>query len=390
MMSELAECAETGEVSVEELSKLLNVDDLAMDATVVHQSDNIIANSKKRSLANDDESEAEAVTKKRRGRPAKPSTSVHHKPRSIAKGAVKGTVKMDSRTAVDASTQTESSHDQVIGWGDTQADDPDNTVNTALSSTIMSCIEALIMPVSSHVNLLQKEMDDMKTAVTQLTSAITAFTRSDINISSATASTSDVGSDNEQDTDFIPASTASRRAKRRSRRHDNDQRPPNDHKTSHPGTSAEPQEDLRRDVVASMYVDMELKQRRARNIIVSGVPYSSDDFSYVTNLIAEEFDLHYIPTVMCRRIGRQTDGRIQPLLVTLESSEDAAYFVANARLLRRSHDQLVRQHVYISADLTPAEAKAAYEIRCRRRLKNSQNLQSDQTVGARNDDAGRH
>lgn len=389
MMSELAECAVTEEVNVEVLSKLLSGDDMAMDTTAIHQSDNITANSKKRSLANDDESEAEAVTKKRRGRPAKPSTSVHHKPRSIAKSAVKGTVKIDSRTVVDACTQTESSHDQVIGWGDIQPDDA-ATVNTALSSTIMSCIEALIMPVSSHVNLLQKEMDEMKTAVTQLTSAITAFTKPDINIPSATASTSDVSSDNEQDTDFIPASAASRRAKRRSRRHDNDQRPPNDPKTSHPGTSVEPQVDLRRDVVAGMYVDMELKQRRARNIIVSGVPYSNDDFSYVTNLIAEEFDLHYIPTVMCRRIGRQTDGRIQPLLVTLESSEDAAYFVANARLLRRSHDQLVRQHVYVSADLTPAEAKAAYEIRCRRRERNDRIQRADPTVSDVTAGDGRH
>jgi len=34
-----------------------------------------------------------------------------------------------------------------------------------------------------------------------------------------------------------------------------------------------------RDVVASMYVDMELKQRRANNIVMSGVPYSNDDFT---------------------------------------------------------------------------------------------------------------
>ena len=88
---------------------------------------------------------------------------------------------------------------------------------------------------------------------------------------------------------------------------------------------------------------------------------------YVTNLLAEEFDLHYIPTVSCRRIGKQVDNRLQPLLVTLESNEDAAYLVANARVLRRSCDLMVKQNVFVSADLTPAEAKAAYEIRRRRR-----------------------
>ena len=142
--------------------------------------------------------------------------------------------------------------------------------------------------------------------------------------------------------------------------------------------------------MAGMYIDMELKQRRARNIIASGVPHTNDDFSYVTNLLAEEFDLHYIPTVMCRRIGRQNDRRVQPLLVTLESIEDAAYIVANARLLRRSRDQLVRESVFISADLTPAEAKAAYELRCRRRERNERNLQSDRIVSVVSASDGRH
>jgi hypothetical protein len=69
----------------------------------------------------------------------------------------------------------------------------------------------------------------------------------------------------------------------------------------------------------------------------------------------------------CRRIGRPRQDGIQPLLVTLDSSDSASYFVANAKKLRHSHDSEIRASVYISEDLTPSESKAAYEIRRRRR-----------------------
>jgi len=161
---------------------------------------------------------------------------------------------------------------------------------------------------------------------------------------------------------FVPSSAATRRHQKKLKRNER-RRQSRDVKQS----QSQPSVVTSRDVVASMYVDMELKQRRAKNIVISGVPYSHDDFIYVTNLLAEEFNWHYIPTTSCRRIGRQVDTRVQPLLVTLECREDASYLVANARHLRESLDPAVRNNVYISADLTPAEAKAAYEIRCRRR-----------------------
>ena len=92
---------------------------------------------------------------------------------------------------------------------------------------------------------------------------------------------------------------------------------------------------------------------------------------------------------MCRRIDRQTDERLQPLLVTLESP-NTSYLVANARLLHGSRDQLVRQNVFISADLTPAEAKAAYEIRCRRRERNDHIQRHDPSVTAFSAGDGSH
>ena len=68
-----------------------------------------------------------------------------------------------------------------------------------------------------------------------------------------------------------------------------------------------------------------------------------------------------------RRIGRLQQDKIQPLLVIFNSSEIAAQFIANAKKLRQSRDPVVREKIFISADLTPSEARAAYELRQRRR-----------------------
>ena len=233
----------------------------------------------------------------------------------------------------------------------------------------MTCIKALLTPISSHVHSLQKEMENIKAAVEQLSSSISVLAHSDIHesqdssVDTESSSSSSISDDDGHDC-FVPSSAATKKRQKKTERND---RRRQSRDVMNKQSQSQPAVEMSRDVVASMYVDIELKQRRAKNIVMSGVPYSNDDFTYVTNLLAEEFNWHYIPTTGCRRIGRQVDTRVQPLLVTLECREDAAYLVANARKLRESLDPSVRHNVYISADLTPAEAKAAYEIRCRRR-----------------------
>jgi len=268
-----------------------------------------------------------------------------------------------------------------------------------LQESLLKCVKALLLPVSQDVHAMKKELDDLKLAVTQLASSVSAIIQSgsikssnsnDVSpeslaqqandhhdgqrgstevhrIGDATEAATDRGhhsqgrdlSQSQQQSHVQSQSSGSGRVNRGTRRRDTDE-----FDTRR----------LKQDVMASMYIDMDQKQRRANNIVVTGIPYG-DDFTTVTNLLAEEFDLQYIPTVSCRRIGRPVDNRVQPLLITLESRQDADYFIANARYLRESYDPAVRECVYISADLTPAESKAAYELRCRRRRNRDQNFQ---------------
>jgi hypothetical protein len=132
-------------------------------------------------------------------------------------------------------------------------------------------------------------------------------------------------------------------------------------------------EQLKEEVMSAMYVNLRDKQRRARNIIVSGLqPTAESDRTAVCKLLCAEYRTWRTSEleeaiVCCKRIGKPQQNRVQPLLVTMDSNESAAYFISNAKQLRRSRDITVSDNVFISEDLTKAEAKAAYEIRCRRR-----------------------
>ena len=58
---------------------------------------------------------------------------------------------------------------------------------------------------------------------------------------------------------------------------------------------------------------------------------------------------------------------VQPLLVMFRNSKDADLVLLHDKHLRNASDEYVRTKVYINADLTPAEAKEAYELHCLRR-----------------------
>jgi hypothetical protein len=75
------------------------------------------------------------------------------------------------------------------------------------------------------------------------------------------------------------------------------------------------------------------------------------------------------------------------LLVVLESSQQARYITENARKLRGSAIQYTRDHIFINPDLTVAESKAAYELRCRRRERRE--ARASAAAGASNVDEGR-
>ena len=124
---------------------------------------------------------------------------------------------------------------------------------------------------------------------------------------------------------------------------------------------------FRNAVVSAVYADFEEKDRRAKTVVISGLSLSSlSDKAIVEKLCSTEF--RFVPHInRCRRLGQPRSGRIQPVLVVLESATNAEFLDKNAKMLRHSADPIVRNSVFINADLTKAEALTAYQRRCRRR-----------------------
>jgi len=121
-------------------------------------------------------------------------------------------------------------------------------------------------------------------------------------------------------------------------------------------------------IVAAVYVDNQRRSSRTTNLIVSGLPVSDvrPDEQAVVDLCRREFG--EVPDVVhTKRLGKVITGRIQPLLVVVKTVAQAARFLTSAKKLRQSTDSFTKQNIYISANLTKAEARAAYEVRCQRR-----------------------
>ena len=130
--------------------------------------------------------------------------------------------------------------------------------------------------------------------------------------------------------------------------------------------------DFHRSVVAAVYVDQGDRDRRGSSFIISGMPTtaSTSDSKLAIDLCSFELGVH-VDIESTKRLGKTSSpsdiGKIQPILVKLKSADQAKTIISSARRLRQSTVPLIRDNVFINANLTKAEALAAYQIRCRHR-----------------------
>jgi len=125
---------------------------------------------------------------------------------------------------------------------------------------------------------------------------------------------------------------------------------------------------LREAVLTAVHSDLRVKQSRTCNVVVSGLPFHDEltDDEFFGELCDTEFS--FKPDIVrTARLGDESSGRLQPLLVVLRSELDAKDLLALAKTLRKSEDVYTSTSVYIAPHQTRAERQAAYEARCRRR-----------------------
>ena len=128
------------------------------------------------------------------------------------------------------------------------------------------------------------------------------------------------------------------------------------------------------DITLEVYRALSDKARRKQNIIVTGLPETieddiSDEMKFI-HLCEEHLSIK--PALKyngCRRLGKPQQGASQPrrLLVSLNTEQSAHDLLVAAKELRLSDDAYIARSVFINPDLSPTEAKLAYEQRQRRR-----------------------
>ena len=143
------------------------------------------------------------------------------------------------------------------------------------------------------------------------------------------------------------------------------------------------QNNFRDAVVAAVYVDRRRHEQRANSFIVTGISesLSHSDKNTVFELCASELGIE-VEIIACKRLGRVQSERRRPILVVCKSADCVADVLACAKLLRNSADPEIKRMVFINPNLTKAEARAAYELRCQRRL-SAQRRASQRHVGNR-------
>ena len=102
------------------------------------------------------------------------------------------------------------------------------------------------------------------------------------------------------------------------------------------------------------------------------------DNELVVELCRSEFSVD-VDITSAKRVGKTHDLKPQLLTVNLKTEAEAQNIIRSARQLRKSHDSYVKANVYINANLTPAEAKASYELRQRRRQAARHQIDLDST-----------
>ena len=148
-----------------------------------------------------------------------------------------------------------------------------------------------------------------------------------------------------------------------------------------PNSSSQPSTldtDVRTAVLSAVHTEFRSISNRSLNVVVTGLkpsnkhPSIDNDAAQFSELCASELIIY--PTIKStHRLGSAMKDKIQPLLVTLQSTDDVQEILNAAKLLRNSASNYVCNSIFINKHLTKAEAFAAYTDRERRRDKQRAN-----------------
>jgi hypothetical protein len=123
-------------------------------------------------------------------------------------------------------------------------------------------------------------------------------------------------------------------------------------------------------VVSTFCKEMKLRESKKCNVIISGLqldPHLPDLDLAIK--IFDELDVHERPSLV-KRIGKSNFGKPPLLLVSLPTETARNNITRNAKRLRHSTDDFIRQNVFVNPDRTRLEIDELKQRRSRRTTAN--------------------
>ena len=138
-------------------------------------------------------------------------------------------------------------------------------------------------------------------------------------------------------------------------------------------------------ILKSVHLDLMNKNKKKSNVVISGLASSDQlsDAAVASNLISSHWNLPTNCITNCKRLGKESPGKIRPLLVVLDSEASADLIIREAKTLRNSRNEEISRSVFVNPDRTKAESLALYELREQRRAKEKLKSTQDTTSGLR-------
>ena len=124
-----------------------------------------------------------------------------------------------------------------------------------------------------------------------------------------------------------------------------------------------------RDAVRSTLIEHQIETERKQNVVVFGLPEGSsvaDDLDTFKTLCLREMNCAVDP-IACRRLGQKSNTKIRPLLVKCINEADRRRLLGNAKLLRQSNEESVKQTIFIAPDMSKEEREKQKKLREERR-----------------------
>ena len=132
------------------------------------------------------------------------------------------------------------------------------------------------------------------------------------------------------------------------------------------GKTVSPTASFQSAVLSIMYKEKQMQEVRNRNFVIY-IAYKTVLVRVTRNMLKTELNLKPVVNT-CKRLGKIMPGKVRPVLVTVQSAEQASAVISSARSLRKSDNSYVKEHVHINPDLTKAQAAAAYQAHCQWQL----------------------